>query len=291
MGGSPQRYKRDFDRFGDVIYRSFPPAKINITLDLLNLREDRYHNLETFVLKIPSFSDSLTLDTEGLMGGDLGEDNLITRAHKSMEQTVGKELVAGWRLKKEIPVCGGFGGGSSDGWAALVLLNEAFSLGFSHHELVQIAIPLGCDLPLFSVDGPLWAKGKGTDVHPLSKRHSPLWVLLGVADSPISTEEAFRWWEDSGFEGGERTKEVIQWWETGDRRERCVHAGNDFERVVFPRRPELAEVIRGIRLTPVIASGMTGTGNGFFALYSKKENAEEGGQSLTDSQFLGVYPL
>ena len=52
-------------------------------------------------------------------------------------------------IKKNIPVSGGMGGGSSNAAAALVGINNLYSLNLSPLELMKIGKKLGADVPFF----------------------------------------------------------------------------------------------------------------------------------------------
>ncbi|MCH7493344.1 4-diphosphocytidyl-2C-methyl-D-erythritol kinase, partial [bacterium] len=101
------------------------PAKINLTLDVGELRADGYHEVDSLVLPL-ALADRLegsessgpaTLEVVGVPEVGSGPDNLVLRAARALDSGAGLS----YRLTKSVPAGGGFGGGSSDGWAALVL--------------------------------------------------------------------------------------------------------------------------------------------------------------------------
>lgn len=80
------------------------------------------------------------------------EKDLAVRAHRLLEQRVGRGLPVEVVVRKRTPVGGGLGGGSSDGAAALCGLNELFGLGLSTSELVAMSAALGSDVAFFIDD-------------------------------------------------------------------------------------------------------------------------------------------
>lgn len=82
------------------------------------------------------------------------EKDLAVRAHRALEAAAGQELPVELTVTKRVPVGGGFGGGSSDAAATLVLLDELFGLGLGRERLAAIGLKLGSDVPFFVDDAP-----------------------------------------------------------------------------------------------------------------------------------------
>lgn len=156
------------------------PAKLNRFLAVLGCRPDGFHALEliTTVLEgIPELTDHLTaersdryvLTVSGPHAGGLSpdEDNLVTRAWRLLETTVGRELPARLHLHKRIPHGAGLGGGSSDAATALRLGNALFDLNLAASQLLDLAARLGSDVPLFLLGGTVLGLDRGERVFPL----------------------------------------------------------------------------------------------------------------------------
>ena len=91
------------------------PAKLNLYLRILGRRADGYHELETVFERI-DLADEITFepaDTLRLTCTDpalpCGEDNLILRAARLLQQTTGTNQGAAIHLIKRIPVAAGLG--------------------------------------------------------------------------------------------------------------------------------------------------------------------------------------
>ncbi len=80
------------------------------------------------------------------------EKDLAVRAHRLLEARCGRALPVDMVVRKRTPVGGGLGGGSSDGAAALMGINELFGLGLSTGELVGLSATLGSDVAFFIDD-------------------------------------------------------------------------------------------------------------------------------------------
>src|SRR3989304_3951037 len=111
------------------------PAKLNLGLRIVGRRDDGYHDLETMFVAVDLY-DHLTFtkriagdvslearsswDNRRPAGFPLGEQNLIMRAVRLIEQECGIHASLSISVKKSIPIAAGLGGGSSDAAAALV---------------------------------------------------------------------------------------------------------------------------------------------------------------------------
>lgn len=77
------------------------------------------------------------------------EKDLGVRAHRLLEEHLGRELPVRVRVRKRIPVGGGLGGGSSDAAAVLSGLDRLFGLGLNRAELIGLSTRLGSDVAFF----------------------------------------------------------------------------------------------------------------------------------------------
>src|SRR5579863_1472581 len=100
----------------------FPNAKINIGLNILEKREDGYHNIESIFYPI-QWCDALeAIQTEGkgnikltVSGNTIrgsAEDNLCSKAYYLLNEKYKLPSVNTWLLKC-IPMGAGLGGGSA----------------------------------------------------------------------------------------------------------------------------------------------------------------------------------
>lgn len=177
------------------------PAKINWTLRVLGRREDGYHEIESLVSAVTLYDDLafsqrsdgrfvLTCDHPHLPTDDR---NLICRAAALMASEVSGPVGLDCRLTKRIPVGGGLGGGSSDGAAALVALNQMWSLGWPKERLMAAAARLGSDAPFFIVGGSAVIRGRGERVEPIRLPWHG-WIVLMLPALAVSTAEVYRAW-------------------------------------------------------------------------------------------------
>jgi len=145
-------------------------AKLNLALAVGAAEPPRnFHPICSWFVPI-SLCDDLTLTTlptgtESVYKVEWAEDapkrteidwdsrhDLAGRAHRLMEERVGRSLPVRIHIRKRTPVGGGLGGGSSDAAAALRGLNLLFELGLGRGELVAMGERLGSDVAFFIDD-------------------------------------------------------------------------------------------------------------------------------------------
>jgi 4-diphosphocytidyl-2-C-methyl-D-erythritol kinase len=187
---------------------------------------------------------------------------------------------------------------------------------------LKIAARVGSDVPLFLIGGTVLGLDRGQEVHPLPDLE-PNWCVVAVPEVGVSTPQAFRDWDvlcaaegltdeasqdklnklsrayASAFaeaipEGrqGVGSSGVLSYEEdlAGPNESALVRTGitswieNDFERVVFPQHPSLAEIKRillGLG-TPEASlhASLSGSGSALFGLYRTRGDAEAACQRL-----------
>lgn len=79
--------------------------------------------------------------------------DLAVRAHRLLEEHVGRRLPVHMELRKRIPIGAGLGGGSSDAAAMLRAVNELFRLKLTAGEFESCAARLGSDVAFFLDNG------------------------------------------------------------------------------------------------------------------------------------------
>ena len=178
-----------------MIYQS--PAKINLFLHVISKRDDGYHNLQT-IFQLLDFGDELRFNIRS--DGDIvriygnenipQEQDLIIQSAYKLKARFSCSFGADIGVKKNIPLGGGLGGGSSNAATTLIALNQLWNLKLTKKELVSIGKELGADVPVFIEGRSSWAEGIGEILTPLNL---PEYYYLVVSiNKQISTHEIFR---------------------------------------------------------------------------------------------------
>lgn len=252
---------------------SFPNAKINLGLNVVERRPDNYHNLETIFYPIPicdaleiiplEMGDELKFYQYGMpIVGDK-EDNLVVKAYRLLEKRFELPPVE-IHLRKNVPFGAGLGGGSSDAAFMLKMLNDQFSLDISNSELEAYASKIGADCPFFINNIATLAKGIGDEFEHIDLNLSGYWLLLVKPDVHVSTPDAYSMVKPQ--KPVTPIKELIKL-PINEWKGRVV---NDFELSVFTKYPELSKIKDQIYHSGAIYASMSGSGSSIFGIFNQE---------------------
>ena len=178
------------------------PAKLNITLQVLGKRNDGMHEIKTHFQLINLFDEMQINKSKALCNSirtnasiDIEDDNnLVYQAIKALSKYVQQDIYCEVTIKKNIPIGGGLGGGSSNAAAALIGINHLYSLNLSISELMKIGLELGADVPFFIFGKNAIASGIGDKLHEIQCAKNKFLVLSPNIHS--STKDMFMKWDE-----------------------------------------------------------------------------------------------
>ena len=262
------------------------PAKVNLHLEVLGRRADRYHELRTLFAAIGTWDelelvsappDLLELIVDPPEAAPPGEDNLVMRAARELAARVGAARGARMRLTKTIPAGGGLGGGSSDAAGALVGLSCLWGLDGGFATLCPVASSLGADVPFFLLGGAAWGVGRGAEVYPLPDL-SPWWVVLLPGPAPVSTTAVYDALDDREVDASPAGA-VYQWVVAGGALP-LSSCRNDLQPTVVAHWPEVGRRLERVRVTKPELALLAGSGGTVFGLYADAEGARHAAEQL-----------
>lgn len=264
---------------------TFPNAKINLGLNIVNRRPDGYHDIETVFYPIP-LTDVLeivpaadgkeaTLSCYGNAVDCPVESNLVMKAYRLLQERYGLPPVQ-MHLYKHIPDGAGLGGGSSDAAHALVMLNKMFALGVNDDGLAAMAAKLGADCAFFIYNRPMMATGIGDVLSPVDVDLKGKTLLLVKPPMGMDTRTAY-----SRVIPSAPTHSLIE--VIG----RPVVAWdgmlvNDFEASVFAALPQLWLIKAGLLDAGAQYAAMSGTGTTVFGIFDNDKLAESAADTFAD---------
>lgn len=259
---------------------TFPNAKINIGLYVVEKRPDGYHNLETVFYPV-GLQDALEVNRAGtpagicqlrvsgtLLDGD-AEDNLVVKAYRLLEKDYALPPVD-IHLFKHIPAGAGLGGGSADAAFMLKLMNEKCALRLTVAQLEDYAARLGADCAFFIKNKPVFATGIGNVFTPLSLSLCGYYIVLVKPDIFVSTRDAFARIRPKCPDTPllEAVARPMETWKD------CLK--NDFEEGVFFKYPEIAAVKDRLYDLGAVYASMSGSGSAVYGIFrSPVENVDE----------------
>jgi 4-diphosphocytidyl-2-C-methyl-D-erythritol kinase len=190
---------------------------------------------------------------------------------------------------------------------------------------LRLAEKVGSDVPLFLVGGAVLGRDRGQNVFPLPD-FEPVWCVIAMPAIGVSTPQAFRDWDALCATQGLTAETSSDRLETLSRAYASAFAGaipevkrrsgssgvpslagdlagpqesalvrtgisswiqNDFERVVFPQHPSLAEIKRLLAATgtpeAALHASLSGSGSALFGLYLTRGDAQSAQNRLTAS--------
>ena len=263
---------------------TFPIAKINLGLNIVERRPDGYHNLETVFYPVPikdalevqlmdeQFPSAVDCDlkvTNIAIEGD-EQRNLVVRAYQLLKQDFGDKMRrVHAHLCKNIPTQAGMGGGSSDCAAMIRLLNELFSLQLTDEQMIDYAARLGADCPFFILNRPVYAEGIGERMTPVDLNLSGWHLAVVRPDIPVPTKEAFSLIHPCrpAKNCREIIKQPVETWRD--------ELTNDFEQSVFALHPEIAAIKEKLYHLGAAYAAMSGSGSAVFGLFREEVRLEE----------------
>jgi len=263
-------------------FRIISPAKVNLRLDILEKRQDGYHELRTIFQKI-SLHDTLFFTLKEEKGvwiqtnhPDLptGRSNLVFKAaHLILKRSHYKGGIL-IQIKKRIPVGAGLGGGSSNAAATLCALNQMLAMGLTQEELMEIGVKIGADVPFFLYK---WGAAIGSGIgERLEKIELPL--LFYVLIYP-NFEVSSRWaYQNFLLTKKEFHFNLHQLLTTPQRISSFLW--NDLEQVVSHRYQEIAMMKEMLLSVGALGSLMSGSGPTVFGIFSSEEASKKAKQKI-----------
>ena len=248
------------------------PAKLNLMLHITARRADGYHELQT-VFQFLDLCDEVTVELRDdgnicrLSGADgiTAEDDLLVRSARALQFYTGTSSGANLSLTKRIPMGAGLGGGSSDAGTTLHALNRLWELGLSAHQLAEIGLSLGADVPVFVHGFAAFAEGVGERLEPIELDEP--WFLVITPDVHVSTAEIF---SDTELTRDCPAIKICDLSTTG--------WDNVCVPVVVKRYPEVGKALK--LLGKYSDSRMSGTGASVFARFDSLQEAENAQKKL-----------
>ena len=259
---------------------TYPNAKINLGLNIVEKRPDGYHNLETVFYPI-NLQDALevnylegegeyTLKISGTpIEGEL-DNNLVVKAYRLLKKDFPNMGSIKIHMYKHIPTGAGLGGGSADAAFMLKLLNEKFKLNLSTEKLEEYAAILGADCAFFIQNKPVFASGIGNIFEEINLSLKGYYLVLVKPDIFVSTKDAFA--NIIPMKPNHSLKEIIRmpvetWRAT---------MKNDFEESVFKKFPEIAAIKDKLYDMGAIYASMSGSGSSVFGIFREQvEHVDE----------------
>ena len=263
-----------------MIYET-APAKINFTLDTLFKRDDGYHEI-AMIMTTVDLNDRLSFKkrTDNKIIVDIEHNyvpndskNLAYRAAELMTQTYGIQQGVTIAIDKDIPVSAGLAGGSADAAATMRGMNRLFDLGLTLHDLAQLGIQIGTDVPFCIYNQTALCTGLGEKIEFLNKPPAT-WVVLAKPDLGISSPDVFKAL-DLNIAHAVHTEACKAAIKHGDYQKLCHSLSNRLELVSMAMHPEIKKIKNNMLQCGADGALMSGSGPTVYALAQKESQAKK----------------
>ena len=259
------------------------PAKINLTLDILGRRPDGYHNV-AMVMQTVSLYDTVTVDFADGEGETIAvscpaypdvpcdERNIVCKAARAFyKQTEVAPRPLTINVDKQIPTQAGLAGGSSDGAAVVLALNQLYETHLTMQEMADICAHFGSDVPFCLLGGTMLATETGTTLKKLTampKCH----IVICKPELSVSTAEAYARCDARPAKGFLYTDELIKRLYSRDIRGLSTCLYNEFEQVM--QLDEINEIKRTMLGAKALGASMSGSGSAVYAIFHNEKKAQ-----------------
>ena len=254
---------------------SFPSAKINIGLNVIEKRSDGFHNIESVfypvklcdVLEVitneKSVKGSAKLFASGITIDGNNDDNLCIKAFNLLAKDFNLPA-ADIYLHKIIPTGAGLGGGSADAAFLIRLLNDKYKLGLDDEALCSYASKVGSDCTFFIKNKSMYVEGRGEKLSEIDLSLSGYKIWIIKPDFHMSTPEAYALIKASVPE-----RKIIDIIKNDPVEKWKNNLVNAFEKAVSSKHPLINQIKDFFYSSGAVYSSMTGSGSAVYGLFKK----------------------
>lgn len=258
------------------------PAKINLSLHVLEKDEKGYHNLQSIMHSVDSLADTIevsdtaqdswVLERVDDSGKSLDawpiQQDICYKTFQIFCENMRISLRAHIKLIKRIPYSAGLGGGSSDAAALLRALNAYTGSHLGTNDLCAMAASLGADVPFCVEGGCALCEGYGEKITKIPLL--PAFVSeFSFFNGKLSTADMYRRLDEvhtpSPAFAQKMTRGMLDGIVEQDWEKITAHFYNDFEKVGFLLFPFVQEQKKKYQREGYAAL-MSGSGPTVFAL-------------------------
>ena len=265
-------------------------AKINLGLDVTGKRDDGYHIVRMIMQNVDlydtlTFEDNetgeicLTASSEKI---PTDESNLICKVALQLKKEFGVSKGANIHLVKRIPVAAGMAGGSTDGAAAYVALNELWNLGLDKKKLCELAVKLGADIPYCIIGGTALAEGIGEELTVISDMPA-CHIVIAKPAIDVSTGWVYKELDSRKIIEHPDIDGIRAAIEDGNIKAMCSLIGNVLESVTAGKYTVIGDIEKILEDSGAVGAFMTGSGPTVFAVFDDEDKAKNGYEAVKRS--------
>ncbi|MBN1156689.1 4-(cytidine 5'-diphospho)-2-C-methyl-D-erythritol kinase [Candidatus Woesearchaeota archaeon] len=247
------------------------PAKINLTLDVLGMRKDGFHEIKSVMAKITLYDEIKVLNSVKRRivcnnpAVPVDENNICWKAVDFVKKEFNIKKEVEIIIDKKIPVGAGLAGGSADAAVVLIALNKLWKLGLNEKQLLELGKQLGSDVPFCMKKGNYIAEGRGET---LKKIKIPKFnIVLVNPGFEISAKEAYMLFDKSKLKSRNSTAFYLKGKD-------IKLVGNDLDGSVLKEYPVVSEMKKELIEHNAIVAQMSGSGPSVFGMFRNRKDAD-----------------
>ncbi len=279
------------------------PAKLNLTLDILGLRPDGYHDLD-MLMQAVSLCDDVCITAGTLaprhlvcedpagspVGGIPGDGrNLAWRAADVFFQKTGiDDPGLSIRIVKRIPSEAGLAGGSADAAAVLRGLNALYGDPLRFSALKELGAKCGSDVPFCLQGGTARVRGRGERVRPVRLDPVQHYVIVKPPFG-ISTPMLFKASDQHTPDRRPEAEKLLRYLKKGDAAGAGPLLCNVLEPVAVQAHPEIGQIRDRLLSCGACGARMTGSGSAVFGLFEGPREAKKACEALKSEEYAVFY--
>lgn len=264
-------------------------AKINIFLDVVSLLNNGYHNIRSIFCEISLYdiikykiNKSSELRYFDFNKKYLDENNLVIKAGNLFSDYIKTPPVGiDFFLKKNIPIGGGLGGGSSNAASIIKILNKFWNKNYDTNKLKKLSKELGADVPFFINGGIQKVTGYGQITKKINTRSLKLFIVLIFPKLNISSKHAYQLIDKTDLSkensiNKNKFNNLLNAINKDNYKEIINNIYNKFEEVIFFEYPLLKKIYFNILDSNADKAFMSGSGSTMVGIYSTKNKMKNG---------------
>ena len=256
-------------------------GKLNLTLDVLGVRADGYHEMRMLMQTVALWDTVIVSLPDGggwrcscdVPGVPENGDNLALRAAETFYAVFGnRPQHLRVEIQKQIPMQGGMAGGSADAAAVLRGLNRLHGAPYTVEQLCTMAQQVGSDVPYCVLGGTALAEGRGEILTPLVPMPDA-WFVLVKPEFSVSTPRLFGELDRSGIAAHPDTERALECLAQGNLEGLCSCMQNVFQPVLSREYPVIESLCASLRAMGAMTACLTGTGSVVFGVFREEAAA------------------
>ncbi|WBB29713.1 4-(cytidine 5'-diphospho)-2-C-methyl-D-erythritol kinase [Parvimonas micra] len=253
-------------------------AKINLILDVIEKRQDGYHNIDGIMQMIDLYdevevkiSDKFEI-TSNSKDIPLDEKNLVYKVYKALKEKYKFNERFSILIEKNIPVSAGIAGGSTNSAVVIEMIDEILGLNMSLDDKKQIGKSIGADIPYLLVGKTARTRGIGDELEILDSL--PTTDILIVNNGvEIATPYVYSNIVPSG--NSDRIDKLINVYKNKNYDEFFKGLYNVMEKVSISYCPEIQNIKDKMYEFNCIKSLMSGSGPTVFGIFNDDKDIKK----------------